>query len=184
MDVDEVVSSLDDGEVFLVLVDYDNFRKVSNMLTAELLEKGLEGIFFTTDRTFEDVREELDFEGADATSLRFIDVVSKKRGITDADGKVDLVDSPTAFNDINLAFSRFFDDAGPGSFVVLDSFTSYLLYGNLKPIGNFVKKMTDKSRDRESKFFLLAMKTQIDDETIERLMTFCDRKFDLAGEKV
>lgn len=180
MDLKQVSNSSDQGEVFLVLVDYNNFRDISNQLTSQLLEKFDEGIFFTTDRSYTEVLDELEYMGTDLESLYFIDVISKKRGITKENEKVELVDAPTAFNDINLAFSKFYQQDEKEKFVLMDSFTSYLLYGNLKPLGNFVKKMTDKAKKYGSKFYIMAMKTQIDDEIIGKLMSFCDKKYDFS----
>ena len=180
MELEEFSISELEGDTFLVLVDYENFRKVANEITRSLVEKGSEGIYFTTDRTYETLSEEFSFEGIDLDKLYFIDVVSKIREVDPDDDNVEFIDSPNAFNDISITFTKFFERMDGEGFVVLDSFTSYLLYGNLKDVGNFVNKMVGKTRRNDSEFYIIAMATQVEEEVLEKLGSICDETLDFV----
>ncbi len=177
MDLEDFSVSELDGDVFLVLVDYRDFREVADGMTKKLVDNGLEGIFFSTDRDFKTLEADLEYRDIEMDNLYFIDVVSKMRNLDKDLDNVEMIDSPTAFNDINLAFSKFLD-RGNVDFVLLDSFTSYLLYGDLKSIGNFVNSMANKVKKEGSKFLILAMEPQLEENVVEKLESICDRSFD------
>lgn len=183
MGVEEVFESLDGSQVSLVLTSDTNFRDAADSITSFFLERGFEGIFYTADRTYKEVRDELDYKGAETDDLLFIDAVCMSRGLEVDDSFVEAITSPTAFNDIKLAFNDLLSDLGEDRFVILDSFTSYLLYGDLKDVGNFVKAISDKLRDNDTSFIIMAVENQISDEVEERLMSFCDEKVDLTDEE-
>ncbi len=180
MDFNPIKSGFEQGKVFLVLVDYNNFRKIANRVTQKMLETEKEGIYFTADRGYKEVLEDLEYIGADAEDLYFIDVVSKRRNCGEKSEKVELIQNPTAFNDINLAFSKFYEISDSDEFVIIDSFTCYLLYGSLKPIGNFIKEMSEKASKRNATFIILAMKTQLDEEVISKLESIADKTVDYS----
>jgi archaellum biogenesis ATPase FlaH len=180
MDTDMIRDSVAGGQTALVLVNSDNFREAADQLTADLLDRGQAGIFFTADRQFDEVLADLEYRGADCSELQFLDIVSKSRGIQVEDECVRMVTSPTAFNDILLELNEQLDAMEEGDFVVLDSFTSYLLYGDVVDIGNFVKRISDELKDRDTTLYVFAMEQQIDDEIVEKCMTFCDEKIDLS----
>ncbi len=177
MDIEEFSVSELDGDVFLVLVDYNDFRDVADCITKKLLDNGLEGIFFNADRDFPTLKKDLEYREVDVDRLFFIDVVSKMRQMDEELVRTEFIDSPTAYNDINLAFSNFYQKEDI-DFVLLDSFTSYLLYGNLKSIGNFVNKMAEKAKKFGAKFIIIAMEPQLEEEVVEKLESICDNSFD------
>lgn len=180
MDTDTIRDSVADGETALVLVNSDNFREVADQLTADLLDAGQVGVFFTADRQFDEILEDLEYRGADCSDLQFLDIVSKSRGIQAEDDCVRMINSPTAFNDILLELNDLLDSMGDGDFVVLDSFTAYVLYGDVGDVGNFVKRISDELKDRDMTFYVFAMHQQIDEGVVEKCMTFCDEKIDLS----
>ncbi|MDY6770885.1 MAG: hypothetical protein SV186_02910 [Candidatus Nanohaloarchaea archaeon] len=183
MPASEVVDAVTDNDVLFVLVNYNNFRDVADQITCRLLEEDYACIFLTADRTFDEVREELEYRGADTSDVYVIDLTAARKGIESADEKTTLISSPTAYNDINLAFSDMYDRIKSEKlFVMLDSFTAWLLYGELKETGNFVKRLTDKAQEHGAKFVVMAMHNQLDDDAVDRFMTFCDEKFDFSDE--
>jgi len=183
MAVTEVVESVEKSDVTIVLVNRDNFRDVADELTATLVSNGYEGMYFTVDRTFEEIRECISYRDADTEKLLFLDLVGKQRGLEVDDDRVTLIESPTAFNDIMISFDKFLERLErEKTFVLLDSFTAYMLHGQLKEIGNFVKRLTDHARENGTKFVVLALKQQINEDILERFMTFCDEKCDMAEE--
>ncbi len=177
MDMEDFSVSDLDGDVFLVLVDYNDFRDVADCMTKKLQDNGLEGIFFNADRDFSTLKNELDYRDIDTRRLCFIDVVSKMRNTDEELERTKFIDSPTAYNDINLAFSNFYQKEDI-DFVLLDSFTSYLLYGDLRPIGNFVNKMAEKAKKFGAKFIIIAMEPQLEEKVVEKLESICDNSFD------
>lgn len=184
MPVSDVVEAVGSEDVVLVLVNANNFRDVADELTADLVQDGTECILFTTDRAFEEIRDDLSYHDIDPDEFYILDLIAEKKGIDGDDEWMERISSPTAFNDISIAFTDLYDRMeGDDRVVILDSLTAWLLYGNLKEVGNFVKKMTDKAKDNDARFVILAMETLIDDDTVDRLMTFCDEKIDLSDER-
>jgi hypothetical protein len=185
MPVSDVVEAVEADDVVLVLVNHNNFRDVADELTADMVASGEECIVFTTDRAFEELRDDLGFRDLDPEEYYILDLIAEKKGIEGEDEWMERISSPTAFNDISIAFTDLYDRMeGDDRVVILDSLTAWLLYGDLKEIGNFVKKMTDKAKDNGARFVILAMETLVDDDTIDRLMTFCDQKIDLSDERM
>lgn len=185
MPVSDVVEAVEADDVVLVLVNHNNFRDVADELAADMVKDGEECIVFTTDRAFDELREDLAYRDIDPEEYYILDLIADKKGIDGGDDRMERISSPTAFNDISIAFTDLYDRMeGKDRVVVLDSLTAWLLYGNLKEVGNFVKKMTDKAKDNNARFVILAMETLIDDDTIDRLMTFCDQKIDLSDERM
>ncbi|MDY6778573.1 MAG: hypothetical protein SVU32_07950 [Candidatus Nanohaloarchaea archaeon] len=183
MSAEEVVDAVTGSNVVLVLTNRENFRDLANGVAGGLLEEGFRGIFFTADRTYREVQEDMEYSGFDTEDLWFIDIVGSNRGISEAPEDVELTNSPTAYNSINIALTDLFDEIeGEERFVLLDSFTSFLLYGDLKTVGNFVKRATDKARENDAAFIIMAIGDQIDEETVEKLMSFCDTKIDCSDE--
>ncbi len=181
MDVEGLVTAAEEDMVALVLVNSTNFREVADTLTADLLAEGFEGIFFTADRTSSQVRDELEFREADASGLSLLDVVSKKRGLREFDPSVEAIGSPNAFNDINIAFEDLSEGLdGEKKFLLLDSFTSYVLYSNRADVGRFVARLADKCREKEMAFFVLAVEEQLEEEVREDIEKFVDEVVDLS----
>lgn len=164
----------------LVEATYHNFRRVADELVARLLDRHETGIVLTADRSFEELEDEYAYQGVDTDRLRYIDLVSDKRGLHPDDDRVRVIASPTAYNDISIALTDALDAAGEDAFLVVDSFTAWLLYGSVKRTGNFVKKLTDKAADGGGPSFIMVLEEQIDDEVIDRFMTFCGSRLDLT----
>ncbi len=185
MPVSDVVEAVEADDVVLVLVNHNNFRDVADELAADLIGNGEECIVFTADRAFEEVRDDLSYRDIEPEEYYILDLIAEKKGIEGEDEYMERISSPTAFNDISIAFTDLYDRMeGDERVVILDSLTAWLLYGSLKEVGNFVKKMTDKAKNNGARFVILAMHTLVDADTIDRLMTFCDQKIDLSEEQM
>lgn len=183
--IDEVRDDLLGSDVTLVLTDQSTFRSAADSIIELFTGEGYHGIVLTTDRSFDELEEELDYHGIDTDKLSYLDIVSKTRGITTSRDDVEQINSPTAFNDVSIGLKDLIDqvnDTSDDRFILLDSFTAWLLYGNLKDTGNFVKRTTDRARDEGYTYIMTAVVEQLEDETVEKLMTFCDTKIDLTGD--
>jgi len=184
MPVSDVVEAVEAEDVVLVLVNHNNFRDVADELAVEMVADGEECIVLTADRAFDEVRDDLAYHDIDPEQYYILDLIAEKKGVSGDDAYMERISSPTAFNDISIAFTDLYDRMEEDRVVILDSLTAWLLYGNLKEIGNFVKTMTDKAKDNGARFVILAMATLVDADTVDRLMTFCDTKIDLSGERM
>lgn len=181
--IESVSDDLDQADVALILTDQSSFRRVADGIVKYFTSNGFYGIIFTADRTFQDLEEELDYHDVETDKLMYLDLVAKTRGITTDRDDVELINSPTAFNDVSIGLRELItqvDEQSEDRFILMDSFTAYLLYGNLKDTGNFIKRTTDRARDHDYTYIMTAVRAQLDDETIEKLMTFCDTKIDLT----
>jgi len=174
MDLDAVESPV------LVEATYHNFRQVADELVGRLLDRHEHGIVLTADRSFEELEDEYAYLGLETDRLRYIDLVSDKRGLDPGDERVQVMTSPTAYNDISIALTDALDAVGDDAFLVIDSFTAWLLYGSVKQTGNFVKKLTDKAVESGAPSFIMVLSEQIDEEVIERFMTFCGSDLDMT----
>lgn len=183
--VKAITDTLEDTETTLILTDQSSFRTVANSVVEYYTTNDYSGIIFTTDRSFEDIEDELTYHNIEIDDLSFLDLVSKTRGITTSRDDVELITSPTAFNDVSIGLRELINqmnDESKDRFILLDSLTAYLLYGNLKDIGNFIKRTTDRARDEDYTYIMTAVKTQLDEEVVKKLMTFCDTKIDLTTD--
>lgn len=170
------------GSPVLVEATYHNFRAVADGLVRELLDRHDHGIVVTADRTFEELEDEFAYQGLDTDRLRYIDLVSDTRGLSPEDDRVTTISSPTAYNDITIALSDRLEEVGDDAFLVVDSFTAWLLYGSLKRTGNFVKKLTDRAGEHDVPAYILVLREQVDEDVIERFMTFCETEIDLTQD--
>ncbi|MDY6776813.1 MAG: hypothetical protein SVQ76_01775 [Candidatus Nanohaloarchaea archaeon] len=167
-------------DTVLLLCDESNFREVADRTTKQLLDEGRDGVFLTVDRSFREVEDDLEYLGADTEDLLYLDTVSSSRGITTGREDVVLVNSPTSYNDINLAVSDLMKELSEEGFVLLDSFTSYLVYDDLGSVGDFVHRIFDKVSDSGRMFLMTAVKSQMEDEALERCREICGRSIDLT----
>lgn len=172
-----------DGEYsLLILANNEDFREVSYDSVRYLTNNEEEVIYFTTNKPCREVIEELEFVGANLDRVNFLDVITKKLNLEPKEREDTYYgDTPAEINNLNVYLTDVLDKWGEkDKFIILDSFTGLLIYNSLKTTGKFIQRMKKKIAEQDMKGICVAIKSQIDEEVIEKLMKVCDEKLDLS----
>ena len=166
----------------LLLAEGVDFRDAAFLCTKQLKKQGESIIYFSTNKPFQELTEELEYEGIDPEELYFLDVISKKLNIeTKQSEKVYYGDTPAEVNNLLMNISDVLSKwSEPGKVLLLDSFTGLLIYNSTKSAGKFLQRLDKKIKNGGMKGLYIAIKEQIGDELIEKLMEICDEKIDLT----
>ena len=176
------ISILEDLESTLLLTSGENFRDAAFLSAKVLTENDKNLIYFTANSPLKELMDELEYEGVDVSRLYFLDVISKKLNIDFKDQKkVYYGKTPAEINNLLMnvtdVLEKWSDEA---DFLILDSFTGLLIYNDIKDAGRLLQRTDEKIKDKSVKGIYIALKEQLDEETIDKLMKICDRKIDLT----
>lgn len=179
----EELEKVDDEEIILVVVDSDDYQEMNRKMIRYLTEdKDDLGVYVTVNKPCMEVKEFLDDEGINLDNLFFVDAISKQTcGVEKQYDNVIFMDSPEDLTGLSIVISETLESMGDMErFVFLDSISTLEIYNEKDTINKFAHYLTGKMRSWDNvSGIIVSLRDEADDELIQQLSQFCDRKIDL-----
>ena len=177
------VKNLDDYLV-LVSVDSANYQK-SNLEILHFLvnEQKIPGVYITLNKPFDVMKRLLKESGIDSRLVIFIDAITQ----IDEDQKREegclFIGSAEKLSDISVALDQAVKALPTkDKFLFFDSINTLQLFNKPLTVARFVYFLSGKIREWKIKGIIISVKKGTDENMINEILQFCDKKIDLGGK--
>ena len=168
---------------FVVLVltqPSTHFKSYLDLIDFTVNKEKMEGICVTITRTVSSLKATLEARGTPTDKIRFIDCISRVTGSSVECDNCEFVSHPSNLTDISIAFTNTLNKMGEGrKFLIVDSWSSLLIYNDKKKVLGFSNFMINKLRTEDVNGFITTVQTRDNEEFIDSLNIFCDKTIKL-----
>lgn len=177
--IHEALKTQPESSVFLVIVDLKNYQTCILEIVKLMQSLRNFGVYFTVNKPFQDLSQQLAPKGIDCSKVFFIDAISaiSERSGADSSSAV-FLDSPTDLIEVNNSISRSIPSK-KASFVLVDSLSTLLLYNKPMSVERFVHSLVGKIRGEHCMGFLLTVKSAEHSGFVETVSQFVDSIIEL-----
>jgi archaellum biogenesis ATPase FlaH len=137
-----------------------------------------QGLYVSLNKPFETISEELKQSNLDASTLYFIDGVSKKTGRYSDSEKCFCLEDPSSITELRLLIDTLINEKKI-KFIVVDSLNTLLLYNDIKDVEKFAHNLLNKCRKSNINVVIITPKEKRDEDAVATITQYCDREIEL-----
>ena len=170
-------------EPFVVLVltqPSTHFNAYLDLMDFAINHEKMKGLCITITRTVGSLKATLESREISTENIHFIDCISRVTGSSMECENCEFVSHPSNLTDISIALTNSLNKMGEGrKFLVVDSWSSLLIYNDQKKVLGFSNFIINKLRAKNINGFIITLQTKNNEEFVNSLSIFCDKVINL-----
>lgn len=170
--LEKELKGLPENFIVAISTKNENHFDVNKSLVKYLTGKGNTGVYVTANIPYLSLFKELQKEKINTKKMHFIDMI-KDTGC----GKKNCIclQGPTDLTNLSIAISKFTEENPEKKFLLLDSFSTLLIYNNLTDLVKFTHSLLTKLRLTGTIGVIVSLEDDLNKKIAGTITQFCDK---------
>lgn len=170
----EALTAFTEKSVFLLLLDVESYQKISVATLKYLVnEKGFRCLYIAVNKPSSTLIEIYRTEGINVDALSFVDC-----SVMDMGSGWPTV-NPENLTELSISISKLLKEMPEPRVIHLDSVSALYIFNQSDKVEAFTQFLIRKLKAEKAGLILVSVKKEIDEKSLQRLRSLCDRELEL-----
>jgi hypothetical protein len=170
----EALTTFTDKSVFLLVLNVESYQKISTATLKYLVnQKGFRCLYIAVNKPSSTLSEIYKTEGINVDALSFIDC-----SVMDTGSGYPTV-NPENLTELSISISTLLKQMSEPRYIHLDSVSALYIFNQSDKVEAFTQFLIRKLKAEKAGLILVSVKKEVDEKSLQRLRSFCDRALEL-----